>query len=95
MKGEPVTAAAQVRRGQILLAYSLQFDAENIMRVIEPEGFSTIAANGFYAHFVDPDDTDEARNGSNGPMRVWDFEIGTQVKLWRAERAPAFPAVQS
>lgn len=81
-KGPGVQAVSEVQPGDLLLKYSMQFDAENVVRVIGVG--NGITEEIFYGCFVDPRDTDKPREGAGGQFAVWNFDLGTTCQCWRA-----------
>ena len=74
VKGEPITSPKQVKVGDLLCDYTIQFDARNIVRVTQTE-FDAADGEHFYGIFVDPTDTSKPRIGSTGEINFWDWEI--------------------
>jgi hypothetical protein len=83
-KGEEIVSVSQLRVGDLLADFSPQFNAMNLMKVVE------IAEDGsrFYGIFVDPVDTAKVRLPGDDRICVWNFEIGRSSVMNRIEITP-------
>jgi hypothetical protein len=77
VKGEEITSIGQLRVGDLLADFSPQFNALNLMKVLE------IVEDGsrVYGIFVDPADTGRARLPGDDKFCLWSFEIGRSSVL--------------
>jgi hypothetical protein len=68
-RGEPITRPDQLKPGDLLIAVSHQFQAENLIRVVvSPIPIPDL----FYCEYVTPD---TLRRSDHEEMAVWDHEL--------------------
>lgn len=89
-EGEAIISPSQVNVGDLLCEYSIQFNAQNIVRVTRTE-FDVANGEHFYGVFVDPKDTSKLRVGSTGEINFWDFEINPHTPACRTLLHRAVP----
>lgn len=83
-KGERITDVSQVKPGDVLIAVSHQFQAENLVRVMQRE--EPIVGNGFDYEYVDCLTLDAMPGGR---MFCWYWAIHDQSEYYRAiDRRP-------
>jgi len=79
VEGEPITQPSQVRVGDLLCDYSVQFNAINLVWVTKtdwPEEPDSLKGKKFYAAIVDPKDPSKFGMGTHGDdICFWDHEF--------------------
>ena len=83
-KGEQITDISNLCVGDLLLEHSVQFNANNVVRVTHVDPHRDI----FYGTFEDPETEFELRIGATPDgFAVWGFEMidGGSVRLWKAK----------
>jgi hypothetical protein len=96
-KGERITDTAQVKPGDVLIAVSNQFQAENLVRVIERE---CPIGDGFDYQYADPRTLERSDGGTMfchgfmlaGPQQEYYRAIDRRPKPKRIRNLPAWPA---
>lgn len=78
IRGKRITRISQLRPGDILIGDSNQFDATNVVRVMElPKGYSSpgYGEDHVYTEFRDPGDIRRSRQGGTMLMCLWHWEL--------------------
>ena len=101
IEGEPITTPSQVKVGDLLCEYCIQFHACNLIRVVKtdwPEEPETLKSKKFYGVIMDPKDPSVPGIGSTGEICFWDLEFsptcieGSERKA-AGKLSPTFHAV--
>lgn len=73
--GEQIVRVADMAIGQVVLAVSEQFDAQNLVLITKRGNGIATEAEIAYGRFVDPADGSSPRVPGDDTFAIWDFQV--------------------